>query len=217
MKEGSHKIDFYGRDFMITSDVLIPRPETEMMVDAVLSLCGKPYLPGVKPSKAKLPQDCSILDVGTGSGCVAISLALGLPKAQVSACDISEKALDVARRNASRLGAKVEFKKSDLMNNINGEFDIVVANLPYVDENWDWIDKKALSREPAIALYAEDGGLALIKRLIDQVTERKIPYLVLEADPCQHKRIIEYVRRHDYSLRETRGFILVFTLDNPQE
>ena len=135
----------------------------------------------------------------------------------MSACDISEKALDVARRNASRLGAKVEFKKSDLMNNINGEFDIVVANLPYVDENWDWIDKKALSREPAIALYAEDGGLALIKRLIDQVTERKIPYLVLEADPCQHKRIIEYVRRHDYSLRETRGFILVFTLDNPQE
>ena len=204
-------VDFYGRNFIVSPDVLIPRPETEMMVDAVLSLCGKAYLPGVKPSKAKLPQNCLILDVGTGSGCVAVSLALELPKALVMASDVSDSALRVARDNASKLGAEIEFVKSDLMNNVKGDFDVVVANLPYVDENWEWIDKKELSKEPAIALYAEDGGLALIKRLIDQVSERKIPYLILEADPCQHERIINYTNNHDYSLLETRGFILIFT------
>ena len=203
-------VNFYGREFEITPDVLIPRLETEMMVDAVLSLVGKPILPGVRPSKARLPHDCKILDVGTGSGCVAVSLALELPEANVSACDVSEKALITARKNASELGAKVKFTKSDLMSNIDEIFDIVVANLPYVDANWDWIDKKALAREPAIALYAGDGGLALIKKLIGQVTERKIPYLVLEADPCQHEQIIKHANSKRYSLLETRGFILVF-------
>ncbi len=211
MKEGSRKIDFYGRDFIVTPDVLIPRPETEMMVDAVLNLCGKSYLPGVKPSEPRLSQDCSILDVGTGSGCVAVSLALELPEVHVVACDVSEKALKVARENAEALGAKVEFMKSDLMNNIKGDFDVVVANLPYVDASWDWVDKEALSREPAIALYAEDGGLALIKKLIDQISERKVPYLILEADPCQHERIIKYAGTGGYSLLETRGFVLVFS------
>ncbi len=210
MNADSRKIDFYGRDFTITPDVLIPRPETEMVVDVVLNLVGKPILPGVKPRKAKLPQDCSILDVGTGSGCVAISLALELPAAHVSACDISEKALGVAQKNAAKLGAKIEFKKSDLMNDVDGDFDVVVANLPYVDESWDWIDKEALAREPAIALYAKDGGLALIKKLISQATERKVPYLVLEADPCQHERITSFAKENDYLLLEIRGFVMTF-------
>ncbi|MBR3248471.1 peptide chain release factor N(5)-glutamine methyltransferase [Candidatus Saccharibacteria bacterium] len=214
MKEGSHKIDFYGRDFIVTPDVLIPRPETEMMVDAVLNLCGKAYLPGVKPNEPRLPQDCAILDVGTGSGCVATSLALELPETHVMACDISEKALKVARKNALQLGAEVKFVKSDLMNGIKGDFDIVAANLPYVDKDWDWIDEEALAKEPAIALYAEDGGLALIKKLIDQAFERLIPYLILEADPCQHERIIDYASTGDYSLLEMRGFVLVFSRGN---
>ena len=216
MKEDSRKVNFYGRDFMITPDALIPRPETEMMVDAVLNLAGKAYLPGVKPTRAKLPEDCVILDVGTGSGCVAISLALELTEARVVACDISEKALNVARKNAANLEAEVEFIKSDLMSKTSGDFDVVVANLPYVDANWEWLDKGALSEEPEIALYAEDGGLASIKKLVDQVAERKIKYLILEADPCQHERIINYAADYNYSLLETRGFILVFTLGSPQ-
>ena len=116
MSEGSSKkldsrrglADFYGRNFIITPDVLIPRPETEMMVDAVLNLAGKAYLPGVKPSARVLPEKPRILDVGTGSGCVAVSLALELPEASVTACDVSEKALEVARENAENLGAEVE-------------------------------------------------------------------------------------------------------------
>lgn len=216
MSEDSRKVNFYGREFVVTKDVLIPRPETEMMVDAVLNLAGKSYLPGVKPARPKLPKNPCILDVGTGSGCVAVSLALELPKTSVTACDISEKALKVARKNADILRAKVEFAKSNLLESISSDFDVVVANLPYVDESWGWIDKEALSREPAMALYAEDGGLALIKKLINQVLERKIQYLVLEADPCQHEKVIQYATKNNYSLLETRGFILVFSLGNLQ-
>ncbi len=205
--------DFYGRDFIVSPDVLIPRPETEMMVDAVLNLIGKAYLPGVRPAEAKLPQDCRILDVGTGSGCIAVTLALELPEAEVGACDISEKALKIAQKNAERLGARVQsFIISNLLENVksfpDATPDIIVANLPYVDKNWDWLDKAALAKEPAVALYAEDGGLELIKRLVEQVAERKIQFLILEADPCQHIEIEKFARRYDYELYETRGFVL---------
>ena len=202
------KIDFYGRDFAISPDVLIPRPETEMIIDTVLDLAGKAYLPGVKPRKAVLPKNCKILDVGMGSGCIAITLKLELPEAQITASDISEPALKVARENANRLGAEIKFIKSDLLNDIAGDFDVVVANLPYVDKDWDWIDKEALSREPSIALYAENHGLALIYRLIDQAAERKVPRLILEADPCQHQEIINHAKKNNYQLRGTRGFTL---------
>ena len=208
MNEGLQQVDFYGREFVINSDVLIPRPETEMVVDAVLNLVGKPYLAGVKPGKAVLPEDLTVLDVGTGSGCIAITLKLELPKATVVATDVSRKALTVARRNAERLGPKIEFRQADLLDGTTAQPDLVVANLPYVDENWDWIDKKALSKEPSLALYAEDGGLRLIKRLIRQVAEKRIKHLVLEADPCQHERIKEYAGKKGLTVNETRGFIL---------
>ena len=200
---------------MINSDVLIPRPETEMVVDAVLNLAGKAYLPGVKPAVARLPEDCRVLDVGVGSGCIAVTLKLELPELKMMGVDISEEALVVARENARRLGAEVEFVQADLMDGVEGEFDLVVANLPYVDENWDWLDKQALGREPALALYAEDGGLALIKRLTRQVAERRVQFLVLEADPCQHERIIKYAGEKGYKLLETRGFALVLENSRP--
>ena len=209
MKEAlRNKQDFYGRDFIITPDVLIPRPETEMMIDTALNIMGKPFLPGVKPSEPKLPEDITILDVGTGSGCIAITLDLLLPQAKIVATDISDKALKIAQKNASELGAEVEFLQSDLLKNVKDKPDLIVANLPYVDENWDWIDKEALSKEPALALYAKDGGLELIFKLIDQVTEREVHHLVLEADPCQHERITSYAKKKGLALRETRGFIL---------
>ena len=91
--EGRQTVNFYGRDFVITPDVLIPRPETEMMVDAVLNLVGKSYLPGVKPSRAVFPDDLTIVDVGTGSGCIAISLKLEFPEAKIIATDISSQAV----------------------------------------------------------------------------------------------------------------------------
>ena len=208
MNESLRRVNFYGREFRVNPDVLIPRPETEMVVDAVLNLVGKPYLPGVRPSEARLPRDLTIVDVGTGSGCIAVTSKLELPEAIVVASDVSEKALVVAKENAERLGAEVEFVQADLLDDAIITPDLVVANLPYVDENWDWIDKKALSKEPSLALYAEDGGLAIIKRLIDQVTRRGIKHLILEADPSQHQSIINYANKKGLTLGETRGFAL---------
>ena len=203
--------DFYGRDFIVTPDVLIPRPETEQIIDTVLNLAGKPYLPGIKPSPRKLPPNPTILDVGTGSGCIAITIKKELPKARVYATDISKKAIDIARKNAEKHSISIPFIISHLLENVNITPDLIVANLPYVDEDWDWLDKDSLSFEPSIALYAKDHGLKLIKELINQSTERKIPYLILEADPCQHKTIINFAKEK-YKPDNIRGFIISLSL-----
>lgn len=199
--------NFYGRDFYINKDVLTPRPETEQIIDAVLSLFGKPILPGVKPSKAVLdPNNSIILDVGTGSGCIAITLKKELPNTKVYASDISEKAIKIAQKNAQNLSAPITTIISYLLEKVNISPDIIVANLPYVDKSWDWLDINSLKTDPDIALYAEDGGLKLIKELLDTATSK---YLILEADPSQHSKIIEY-SKNKYKLKKQNGFILVF-------
>ena len=198
--------DFYGRDFFIDKNVLTPRPETEAIIDEVLKLCGKPILPGVKPEKPLLnPKNLKILDIGTGSGCIAITLKKELPEADIYASDISQKALEIAQKNAKNLDTKVEFIISDLLKNIDFTPDVIVANLPYVDKNWDWLDQESLDQDPALALYAKDHGLELIKKLIDT---NKSKYLILEADPIEHQEIIEYAK--NYKLIKQNGFILVF-------
>ncbi|MBQ6375947.1 HemK family protein methyltransferase [Candidatus Saccharibacteria bacterium] len=203
--------DFYGHNFLVTKDVLIPRPETEQLIDMVLSLTGKPILPGVKPRQAVLRDDINIVDVGTGSGCIAITLAKKLPRSHVTALDISEPALKVAKKNASRLEASLTFIISHLLEKVNFTPDLVVANLPYVDRDWPWLDLKALSREPAIALFADNHGLALIYELIDECADRQVPHLILEADPCEHQDIINYAKQKGFSYREALGFILYFS------
>ncbi len=170
-----HK-EFYGRIFTVTRDTLVPRPETEALIEVIKSL---------KPHK--------ILDVGTGSGCIAVTLALELPNSQIDAIDISLKALAAARQNAENLGADVNFFQSNLLENIAGQYDLIVANLPYVDASWDWLSRE-LAFEPQNALYADDGGLALIKQLIAQAPAhlKAHGYLILEADRSQHKKIADF-------------------------
>ena len=113
----------------------------------------------------------------------------------------------MAQKNANKLHAPITTIVSYLLEKVNFTPDVIVANLPYVDPDWPWLDKSSLSKEPAIALYAEDGGLALIKQLLDQATSKQIEYLVLEADPCQHDKIISYAS-NKYHLIDQRGFIL---------
>ena len=200
-------VDFYGRDFLITPAVLIPRPETETIIDIVKSLTGKPILPGVKAPVAVVPEDSKILDVGTGSGCIAISIKKELPLSKVTGVDIERSALEIAEKNARNLNTDVKFLQSDLLNNVTETPDILIANLPYVDKNWDWLNLDALSYEPSTALFADDHGLALIKKLIDQATGLKINHIILEADPCQHQTIRDYLP-DGYELEKTNGFIL---------
>lgn len=201
--------NFYGREFIVNPSVLIPRPETEAIIDMVLNLLGKPYLPGVKPSKARLAQNARVLEIGTGSGCIAITLKLETPELDIVATDISDKALEVARANMKKFGVNIKLRKADLMDGVTEQFDLMIANLPYVDEDWDWLDKKALSYEPSLALYAEDHGLKLIFRLIEQAGGRRVPSLILEADPCQHDDIVNFAAKQGYSLVEKRGFVLL--------
>jgi release factor glutamine methyltransferase len=144
--------EFYGRDFDVTPDVLIPRPETEHLVELAKSH----------------PADL-ILDIGTGSGAIAITLALET-SATVFATDISAQALRVAQDNAKRLGARVQFLACDLTSALGPGFDLIVSNPPYVARR----DKPTLQREvrdyePELALYGGDDGLDVYRRLIPQV------------------------------------------------
>jgi release factor glutamine methyltransferase len=148
--------EFYGRPFSVNRDVLIPRPETEHLVDAVLAW--------VKASELTAPR---ILDVGTGSGAIAITLAKELPAASVTAVDISAKAIETARGNAASLEAPVAFLESDLTTDVTGIFDIIVANLPYIgtDERAS-LAADVRDHEPALALFAGADGLDAIQRLV---------------------------------------------------
>lgn len=191
--------EFYGREFFVNRNVLIPRPETENVVDIVKKLADS--------EEFSEKDEVKILDVGTGSGCIAVSVDLEVKKARVVALDISKEALNVAADNAINLGARVEFFVSDLFDKIRDEkFDIVVANLPYVDKDWDWLSQE-LEWEPEAALFSEDGGLFEIKRIIDDVVQLKnTKYLVLEADPSQHGKIIEYAKKTGLEEAGTEGF-----------
>ncbi len=201
------KQDFYGRDFLVTPAVLIPRPETEAIIDIVKSLAGQPILPGIKAPEPKIAENAKILDVGTGSGCIAITIKKELPLTRVTGVDIDRSALEIAEKNAKNLGADVHFYKSDLLSNITEIPDVLVANLPYVDKNWDWLDLEALSYEPAIALFANDHGLEPIKKLLNQAAKHKIEHIILEADPSEHQAIQDYLP-DGYELAKTSGFIL---------
>ena len=182
--------EFYGRKFYVTPDVLIPRPETETIIDITKEL---------KPK--------SILDVGTGSGCIAITLALELPNSQISAVDISDDALRIAQKNASHHNAKVNFYKSNLLKDYLPEPNtLIIANLPYVDKNWEWLDHKALDYEPAAALYAEQDGLELIYKLINQTPPSCT--LLLEADPSQHEAIINYANSRGLKLQQNKDYTI---------
>ncbi len=188
--------EFYGRNFEVSSDVLIPRPESEEIINLAKEL---------NPRK--------ILDVGTGSGCLAVTLKLELPEAEVTAVDISPKALETAKKNAQNLGAKVKFMQSDLLESVKNEhFDLIVANLPYVDKNWDWLSPE-LEFEPDLALYAEDGGLSVIKRLIDGIEQNlsENGHLMLESDMLQHEAVKAYAEQNSsLRLSEESGLIQVF-------
>lgn len=192
--------EFFGRKFTVDRGVLVPRPETEALVETIVELNPK-----------------RVLDVGTGSGVIAISIALELPEVEVVALDISPEALLVAQDNAKKLGAtSISFLQSNLFEGLKrgdmGPFDVIVANLPYVDRSWEW-SSQGLDHEPEEALYANDGGLEIIKKLMLGVTEylSKNGRVVLEADASQHEKIREYaVGECGLELERVLGLALVF-------
>ena len=184
--------EFWGLDLIVSPAVLIPRPETEHAVEAVLELVSAVRSEHSQDQSQKprtgvsAPRDLRIVDVGTGSGAIALALAKELPTAEIHATDISPEALEVARANAARheLTSRIKFHRADLLNGLpHGEFDFVVSNPPYVGESEeDSVQLEVRKFEPRNAVFAGPTGLEVIDRLIPQAhgTLRPGGWLVFE-------------------------------------
>lgn len=163
---------FRGRHFLVTRDTLIPRPETELVVEAALDV----------GHRLKVRRVC---DVGTGSGIIGVTLALEALDWEVTASDLSEGALHVARANAAALGAPVAFVQGDLLRPVSDPVGLVVSNPPYIDPDDEPTLQKELAFEPRTALFAQDRGLALSTELLRQTRLRFSPGAILEIGAGQ--------------------------------
>ena len=182
--------EFWGLDLIVSPAVLIPRPETEHVVEAVLEIVSSAeakQVQGQEPrAGAPAPHNLRIVDVGTGSGAIALALAKELPTAEIHATDISPAALEVARANAARheLTSRIEFHRTDLLSGLPPDsFDIVASNPPYVgDSEEESVQLEVRKFEPRNAVFAGPTGLEVIERLIPQAREALRPggWLVFE-------------------------------------
>ncbi|SCK17367.1 peptide chain release factor N(5)-glutamine methyltransferase [Vogesella sp. LIG4] len=163
--------EFYGREFAVTPAVLIPRPETEHLVEATLAKVGR-----MRPAR--------VVDLGTGSGIIACTLALEAPQWQVAAVDLSADALQVARGNAARLGAQVAFHHGSWLAPLPaGErFDAIVSNPPYIEQHDHHLDEGDVRFEPRMALTDENDGLDCLRAIVAAAPARLLPggWLLLE-------------------------------------
>ncbi|HSZ79160.1 MAG TPA: peptide chain release factor N(5)-glutamine methyltransferase [Chthoniobacterales bacterium] len=183
--------DFFGRRFKTDRRALIPRPETEILVEAILkdsATCGK--------------SANRLVDIGTGCGVLAITFALERPEFEVSAVDLSDDALALARENAEALGVleRIAFRRADLLDQIEGPFHWVVANLPYIPT----ADLEALPREvkfdPVLALDGGTDGLTIIKRLIESISGKIAPnsMIALELGQGQAQQVRGFLADQNY-------------------
>lgn len=198
-----HK-EFYGRNFIVNSHVLIPRPESEQIIESLKSLVSD------NPHRVR-----NLIDVGTGSGCLAITAKLELPGLTVAASDIDQQALEVAKQNAKQLGADISFYQSDLLKDLssNHKFDIIIANLPYVNHSWPELSPE-LNYEPSLALYDySPDSLGLIKKLIVQAQDHlaKPGYLILEMDRRQIRPASDLAIQQGYTIIDAEPFTLTLS------
>ena len=188
--------EFWGMDLIVTPAVLIPRPETEHVIETVMELIGAEKAGG----QERLPHTVRIADVGTGSGCIALALAKELPHAEIHASDISPEALEVARANAARhqLESRIHFHRTDLIGVFErSAFDFIVSNPPYVGESEeDQVQLEVRRFEPRNAVFAGAKGTEVIERLIPQARAALKPggWLIMEISGTiseEVKRLLE--------------------------
>jgi release factor glutamine methyltransferase len=197
-----HK-EFYGYQFYVTTATLIPRPESESLIE---------LLKRVVPRNSTLLREAPLrlVDVGTGSGSLGITAKLLHPELDVTLSDLSRHALKIAEKNATSLAADVTILQSNLLADYPFAANIIVANLPYVDIEWE--RSPETDHEPANALFAAQNGKALIYELIVQTKSALVNggSLILEADPEQHSDIVQYARNYGLLLVEKDGYGLLF-------
>jgi release factor glutamine methyltransferase len=176
--------EFHGRSFLCDSRALIPRPETEQLCELVLA--GGPAT--------------RVLDVGTGSGVIALTLAAAWAEASVEAIDLSPDALALARENATRLGLtdRVQFTLGDLLASATGSFDLIVANLPYIARDEISTLSREVQRDPLAALDGGPDGLELFRRFLPQVAHHLRGRLALEIGRDQSKPLIDLLTAHNF-------------------
>jgi len=185
-------VEFFGLTFLCDKRAMVPRPETEELVELLKS----------EIQSASGGPKSEIVDVGTGSGVIALSLAVEFPEARILAVDVSDDALALAQENAARLNLsdRVQFLKSRLLENVEGIFDLVVANLPYISTR----DRRTLSREvlhdPEVSLFAGTRGDELVRELIDQAPSRLRPAgtLALEIGLGQSEALLSALAEKNY-------------------
>lgn len=185
--------EFFGLTFKVDCNVLIPRPETEELVQWILN-----------DLQEKGRKELKILDVGTGSGCIAVSLAKKLPQAKVTAIDISKEALLVAGENAKLNDVKVDFMKRDILQvaDLEEEYDLIVSNPPYVrDLEKEDMQKNVLDFEPATALYVRDGDPLIFYKKITELAAR-----ALTPDGLLYFEINQYLGRQTEKLLKEKDF-----------
>ena len=195
--------DFFGRTFFVNENVLVPRPETEILIEI---------------TKKYAKNSDKILDIGTGSGIIPITLKAELgDEIEVFASDISVQALAIANLNAQKiLSQNIELFESNLLEQIPAEtlskITIITANLPYVNRDWvDFEKNNELHHEPQIALYAQKNGLELIFKLIYQAQDLpKLEKIILEADPSQFKEIEKYANGCGFSKIISENYTITF-------
>lgn len=202
------RAEFYGRTFVITPAVLVPRPESEAMVELLLGLdiCAQ-------PSETPL----TIADIGAGSGALGITAALELktrgfgPRSlQTTLIELDDAALKISTRNVDAFATHSQVLKSDLLAQASEPYDILLCNLPYVPDSYPI--NKAATHEPAIALFAGSDGLDLYRRLFEQIATlaQRPAYVLAESLPEQHQALTAIAAAHGYELQKTADFIQQF-------
>ena len=185
------KTHFYGLEFEVNENVLIPRPETEELVDWIISNNSK-------------SANLNVLDIGTGSGCIAISLAKNLQDAHVSAVDVSEKALATAEKNAQKNQVKVHFIRKDILKteDMEQQFDIIVSNPPYVRNlEKEEIKQNVLDHEPHLALFVDDQNALIFYQKITELAQKN-----LSENGQLYFEINQYLGKEMMDLLEQKGF-----------
>ncbi len=196
----THKQEFYGIPFYVDENVLIPQPDTEILVEEVVSL-------------AKNQQE-DILDIGTGSGAIGIALASNITSANITISDISKKALEIAKKNAieNKVIQKIKLVQSNLFENIEGTFSIIVSNPPYIETEIIKELPKQVQNEPILALDGGKDGLTFYRKLVEEAPNylRQGGYLCMEIGYNQKEAVLELLQnspryQHTYSKKDLSG------------
>jgi release factor glutamine methyltransferase len=201
------KTSFYGLDFKVNSNVLIPRPETEELVDWIIQ-STKYEVRGTKLEDVR--RIIKVLDIGTGSGCIAISLAKNIPNEQVFAIDVSEKALATAKINAEINAVKVTFVEKNILetDDLEQQFDIIVSNPPYVRElEKKEIKKNVLDNEPHLALFVDDNDALVFYKKIAELAQKNLSQngqLFFEINQYLGEETVELLKKMGFKNIELR-------------